>query len=342
MKLRLCRLRTASLLFLVGTLVDVSSGMASHRLVPVSTSTQLRDAIAGAQEGDVIELASGNYTPMGPSGQQYLWIHDPGVSFTLRAAVPGAAAIDGGLTRRLMEFVVDTPSLAGWVTFEGLVFRNGSTDTIGDAGGLMLRGAHATFVDCLFEDNRAIPDVASGSSAGAVQITRQSDVQFIDCQFLNNTTDNHGGGMLVGQGSRVVISGSVFSGNRSNLPEQRQNSLGGAIHAFNSEVGTTTRVHVSNTRFVGNEAGFVGGGIMAKGTFSTTGQPVASPTEILVSNCTFLNNKAEPDSGTTTLKPLRGWGHHGRKQRGSNGLRLSLHRQRGTVWWSGQSQSGSH
>ncbi|MBZ0113970.1 MAG: hypothetical protein K8J08_16015 [Thermoanaerobaculia bacterium] len=275
-------------------------------MIPVSTSVELRDALAGVQEGDVIEVAPGSYTPMGPSGQLFFLISNPNVAFTVRAETPGTAFIDGGGSRRLVEFTITNPSLAGWVTFEGLVFRNGKTTTIGNSGGIMMRGAKATFVDCVFQNNSAVPTQTTGPSSGAVHISSEGDVQFIDCQFLNNTTTNHGGAMLVGQGSRVVLQNSLFLDNLSNVTGHLNNSLGGAIHVYNSLAGSTTRLQVLNTRFEGNEAAFAGGGIMAKGDYETLAQPLNSHSEVLVVNSTFVDNVAVPSAGGTTPSPPEG------------------------------------
>ena len=59
-------------------------------------------------------------------------------------------------------------------------------------------------------------------------------------------------------------------------------SAGGAIHVGNADL------LVSNSSFVGNEAGFVGGGIYAIGTWQS---PVTTPRSVIqVANCTFEDN----------------------------------------------------
>lgn len=278
-------------------LLFVSSAPAAgaSRLVPVSTPNELRTALSTALEGDVIELAPGDYRMSDLSGYtQYYEIENPWKRFTIRSATPGAAVIDGEGASRLLWLEGTSPEAAGWVTFEGLVFANGHSSSY-DAGGLRIYGARATFIDCVFQNNSATLGPTPGASAGAMLITRGALVQFIRCRWSDNTTDTHGGAMLVGQGAEVEIHDSQFIDNRNNLPGHADNGLGGAIHLYNSVNGVTTKIRISDTRFEGNQAGFVGGAIMAKGDFATAANPLGSPTSVVIANCTFSQNIALND-----------------------------------------------
>ncbi len=84
-------------------LVSVVSVRAGSRLVPVSTPDELRTALATALEGDVIELAPGNYRMSDLSGYTpYYEIENPWKRFTIRSAILGAAIIDGEGSSRLL------------------------------------------------------------------------------------------------------------------------------------------------------------------------------------------------------------------------------------------------
>ena len=271
------------------TLIAIPAA-AVPRVISVSTPNELQSALAAPQEGDVIELADGTYRLAALTGSyDFFFIVDPGVHITVRAATTGAAVLDGGGAVRIMEYRVNTPGAEGWITFEGLVFQNGRTSSY-DAGGVVTRGGRSTFLNCIFQYNKALPDTTSGAAAGAVMLTAESTAQFFDCTFIGNTSDNHGGAMLVGQGSTAYIHHSVFSNNRNNISGHRSNGLGGAIHVFNGLEGTTSSLFVTNTRFEGNQGAFAGGAIMAKGNFATSNQPVASPTSVVVTNSTFEDN----------------------------------------------------
>lgn len=278
---------------------------AAARVVTVTTPNQLRTALNAVIAGDVIELAPGTYRMSDLSGDDYYFIDSPGVHFTVRSAQPGAATIDGEGNSRLLWLYGDGTPQSGWVTFEDLVFANGNTVDL-DAGGVKIRGGMATFKDCVFENNTATPGLTSGASAGAFLITEQAVVQFIRCSFVGNSSDNHGGAMLIGQGAEVFIHDSEFIGNVNNVAGHRANGLGGAIHAYNSAEGVITKLRISDTLFDSNEAGFVGGAIMAKGNFSDTSTPFESPTSVIVSNSTFTDNIALNNPQVTPNSPTEG------------------------------------
>lgn len=272
---------------------------AASRLVSVSTPNELMIALASVNEGDVIELQSGTYLMSElSSSDDYFEIEDPWARFTIRAATPGAAVIDGEGASRLLWLKGTSPDSAGWVTLEGLVFANGHTGSF-DAGGLRIYGARATFIDCVFQNNTAVLGPTPGASAGAMLITRGALVQFIRCRWIGNTSDTHGGAILIGQGAEVLIHDSEFLDNRNNLPGHADNGLGGAIHLYNNVGGVTTKMRVSDTRFESNQAGYVGGAIMAKGDFATAANPQGSPTSVIVANCTFSQNIALNEATVT-------------------------------------------
>jgi len=299
----LCRFQWICVAILV---VSVAPATAESRLVPVSTPNELRTALGSAIEGDVIELQPGIYRMSDlTSSTGYFNIENPWVRFTIRSAIPGTAVIDGEGSSRLLWLTGDTPEQAGWITLEGLVFANGHSSSF-DAGGLRIYGARATFIDCVFENNTATVGPTSGASAGAMLITRGALVQFIRCRWVGNTSDTHGGAILIGQGAEVLIHDSEFLDNRNNLPGHASNGLGGAIHLYNNVGGVTTKLRVSDTRFAGNQAGFVGGAIMAKGDFATPSNPQGSPTSVVVANCTFAQNIALNDPAVDPDGPTEG------------------------------------
>ncbi|RLE22982.1 MAG: hypothetical protein DRJ65_12760 [Acidobacteria bacterium] len=281
---------------------------AAHRVVAVSTSDQLQTALADVQDGDLIQLADGSYPVAELTGfYDFFFIVDPGAHFTVQATTPGAAILDGGGAGRILEYRVDTPGAEGWVTLNGLVFKDGKTTSF-DAGGVTIRSGRSTFSDCIFQNNHGLPNTTSGAAAGAVLLTAESVTQFFNCSFTGNTSDNHGGAMLVGQGSTAFIHDSIFLDNRNDLPGHRTNGLGGAIHVFNGLQGTTTYLYAANTTFSTNRGGFAGGAIMAKGNFASSAQPVASPTKVVISNSTFDNNIALNDPSVSPASPTEGGG----------------------------------
>ncbi len=300
------RQRVGTLLACLAVFLHASSLVAAERLVQVSTASELISAIGDVVEGDVIELADGIYVPVG--GDLFLIPGSETANFTIRAANSGAAVIDGGSGTCANRSRLLQHNGAGWVVFDGIVFRDGCTTATGQTGGIDIRnGARATFVDCDFIGNQAETfPAASGASAGALLITAASQAQFIDCTFTGNSSDSHGGAVLIGQGSRVFIHDSTFTSNRNNVADHRINGLGGAIHLFNGSEGTTSELYVSNSRFESNEAAFVGGAIMAKGNFVSATQTVASPSRLVVANSTFVGNTTNPLPGADPTSPTEG------------------------------------
>ncbi len=170
-------------------------------------------------------------------------------------------------------------------------------------GGVTIEDNPAVFTDCVFRNNNSDANVTGG---GGAFVFGDATVQFIRCQFLDNRATNEGGGLKIGEGSKVVVHQSVFSNNRVNLAGHRPSSAGGGIHIGNADLVAT------NSRFVGNEAGFVGGGIYAIGTWQA---PVTTPRSTVdVANCTFEDNKAVPYPGVNPPTNTEGGAVHAEDQ----------------------------
>src|SRR5205085_2843968 len=87
---------------------------------------------------------------------------------------------------------------------------------------------------------------------------------------------------------------SRFSGNRTNLPGHSAFNGGGCIH------GNGSTMHISNTRFENNQAGYVGGAIYVIG-------PYGSPDmNLVVSDCLFSRNVTVRDPGGSKADPTTG------------------------------------
>ncbi len=254
--------------------------------VPADLPT-LQQAIAAVSDGGVIELATGTYTP--PTGG--FEIKDLNKSFVLRAAAGGVPVIDGLGTRPLIQYRNSFMRASQWLTFEGLTLRNGFASD-GSAGGLTMERAQGTFVDCRFENNRT--DVVNGGGGGLI-VGLESKALIVNCVFAGNSAKFYGGGMSGGSFSEVYIHGCLFSGNRTNLPGHRPTASGGAIHISNSIL------HISNSRFEDNRAGYVGGAIYLFGEYDDN--PAAPASRMILSNCTFDGNVAQNDPGVVTPGP---------------------------------------
>lgn len=284
MRLRLAQLPLLALLFLPSA---VSEAWAAPQLVRVPKDAKdLPTAISAVADGGVIEMAAGTYaTP--PRGYSIANLRK---AFTVRSA-GGAAVLDGGGTNQLLRFENGKRERGKRVTFEGITFRNGFSQTEAYAGGVTLSAAEARFVSCLFENNHA-----SGRSTGggAVRVLEGSEATFANTVFRGNSSHNRGGAVEIVV-STVILEGGEVVGNRVNLPGHKPSSSGGGIYLLDSTL------RVNGTRFRGNQAGWVGGGIYGFGRWA---DPDTTPrTRVEVSRATFEGNLAgggSPAPGQTT------------------------------------------
>lgn len=266
--------------------------------VPADAAT-LESAIDLVADGGVIELAHGTYsTPVG--GWFFANLRK---SFTIRAATGATVTLSGGGARPVFRVQNTSSTLGGQVNFEGLIFANGRSTQDGVGGGVTIEDNPAVFTDCVFQNNNSDANITGG---GGAFVFGDAVVTFNRCQFIGNRATNEGGGLKIGEGSKVVVHQSVFSNNRVNLAGHRPSSAGGGIHVGNADLIAT------NSRFVGNEAGFVGGGIYSIGLWQT---PVTTPRSVIdIANCTFEDNKAEPFPGVNPPTNTEGGAVHAENQ----------------------------
>ncbi|MEM8963738.1 MAG: hypothetical protein AAGD38_19805 [Acidobacteriota bacterium] len=268
-------------------------------VVSVPGDTNLANAFNLVADGGIIEIAGGTYN----APTNGFLITDPNRRFTVRAANGATVVLSGTNSQPILRYDTTNTALAGGIVFENLIFRDGRSTTDAWAGGVTVTDGDATFVDCTFEDNESDAPVTGG---GGLAVFGDSVVKVIRGVFRNNSATNEGGGLKVGRDTVVFVVDSQFLGNRVNLAGHRATSAGGGIHVGN---GT---LRVSGTRFANNEAGYVGGGLYAIGTWTL---PYTVPqADVMVSNCTFDSNRAEPFPGINPPAGTEGGGVHAEDQ----------------------------
>ncbi len=258
----------------------------------------LTTAISIVPDGGVIEMAGGTYTaPVGA-----FQIVNVGKTFTIRAAPGATVVLDGAGNRNILHYINTVVDLGGPVIFEGLTFRNGFSTTDQRAGGVTVVRANATFIDCIFEDNGS---EAPNSGGGGASVTVDSHATFIGCEFRDNFAKNEGGALKVGE-ARSVVHRCVFENNSTAIPNHRSSSTGGAVSLTQGEMV------VSNSRFVGNVAGYTGGALYALGFWTA---PFSEPLTLLtVVNSTFIDNVAESHPTVVPVAPEEGGAVHAEDQ----------------------------
>ena len=176
---------------------------------------------------------------------------------------------------------VRTDSALG--TIRNVIFRDNNAQVFG--GALSINGPSTgdlfTVEDCVFEDNRA------DGRGGAVYTN--SDTNFVSCEFIGNASETSGGALYSASGGFVFVEDSRFSGNEVEVAAI-DNGLGGAI--FVDDAGPSSFVRVSDTNFIGNEAGAAGGIFLgSSGTVELLG-------------CGFYGNTANPDGTVNASSAL--------------------------------------
>jgi hypothetical protein len=283
-------------LALSGGVFAITAASHAQSIINISpTQGSLQSAIGSVPEGGVIELAAGTYNA--PAGGWTIFpdLNGGTKSFTIRAANGAAVVLDGGGTTEILTFTTPRP-----VTFQGLTFANGLSTREYHSGAMSVDHVQATFISCIFQNNAGNAPTTGG---GALWIA-SSTVSFQSCAWFNNTSKHFAGGFSADQ-SRVYIRDSQFVGNRVNVPGHSAFSAGGALH------GNASTIHIDNSRFENNQAGYVGGAIYVYGPW--TGpvgpwtDPVTTPVmDLVVSNCLFTGNIVLRDPNGTLTAPTAG------------------------------------
>lgn len=280
-----------------------SPGRAAGAVISVPGDfATLQAAIAAvASNGDVIELAEGIYPTATdaetPDGQPGFFISNRPHDFTIRAAAGATVVLDGENLRPVLRLMNSSVAQGGEVTFEGLTFRHGRSQTLGLTAGVTIQRGRALFRDCVFDTNRTEHATTGG---GGVQVAHESVVTFERSIWSTNSSRFFGGGLTVSGRSSVIVRDSQFLGNRSNPPGHHPNAAGGGVHVVDSSIA------VMRTRFEDNRASFAGGGFYALGTWDDPGGGV----QAIIENSTFVSNHVAPDPSVTLANASEGGGIH--------------------------------
>jgi hypothetical protein len=247
-------------------------------VLQVNSASALQPALDGVTDGGIIELAAGTYSAPAGGWTIYPDLNGSSRSFTVRAAAGAAVVLTGNGNNRILTFTTPKP-----VTFERLTFADGLSTEEFHGGAISVSGVQASFFQCVFQNNAANP----ASTGGGALWLDSSTVSFQGCVWNNNTSRNYAGAFSAYL-SRVYVRDSRFFGNRTNLPGHSDFNAGGAIH------GNGSTIHLSNSRFESNQAGYVGGPIYVIGVYGTPDM------NLLVDNCLFTGNVADRNGNGKT------------------------------------------
>ena len=250
----------------------------------------LQKALAIAEPGDVIWVASGTYIPgqnrdstfQLPNGTSlyggFSGIEtsrtesNPGINVTILSG--DIAGDDNDIIRSLEPtraencyHVVTVNSTDAVTVLGGFVIMGGNANGLGNlnkGGGIFNQSENLTVTNCSISRN-------SSSSNGGGMFNSSSKPTVIDCEFSSNSTGDGGGGMANADSDPTVIN-CIFSGNSG--------KNGGAILNYLKSHPT-----LDDCTFVGNSVDDNGGAI-----FNSQSNP-------LITRCRFIRNRTLKDDG---------------------------------------------
>jgi len=237
----------------------------------------LRDALAAANDGDIIAATGISGTILLTSGELQI-TH----AVTINGPGAGSLAVDGNGTFRVFDNLTSGASISGFsITngsatgdFGGGIFNEGGNSATLRLSDCIVSGNSADFGGGIFNFNGALTVnnctisgngaafsgggiVSSASGAAATLTITNSTISD------NSATANDGGGILSGAAGSVASIASVIVSN-STLSGNSATGNGGAI-ANAADVGQFARLTITNSTISDNSATGNGGGIYNAG-----------------------------------------------------------------------------
>lgn len=263
---------------------DPQPVVASHCALGSADPCTLRDAIAAATGGDLIQFDAAVSVIVASS--QFVLSDDSAGLVTIDGA--GAVTLDGNHGIRLLYANPNTIT-----RINGLTLRNGFTaiDAIASAGkgGAIYNGGILTLSDCVVSGN------TSAYNGGA--IWSRGPLTLIDSIVSDNSAANAGG--AIANFSALTLVGSVLSGNTA--------PTGGGIY-------NSGRLTLSKTTLSGNAATqWQGGGILNRATLTMDASTLSNNTAgtygggllnngaLMLVNSTLSGNHATTGGGISSL-----------------------------------------
>jgi len=219
---------------------------ARRLLVPEQYAT-IASALAAAEQGDTVALASGVYFEHDLELESGTHLHGLVES-------PSACVIDAaGLGRVFATRAASATS----TTVANLTFRGG----LSQEGGVARLDRFVVFKNCVFEESRAttggavyitrtaaeftgcefLSNAATGSGGAVYGENVLAPFKFVDCRFINNTAVGSGGAIAAWHSSGPAVIAATFAGNSCGAD-------GGAAY-FRDSIG-----RFESTVFAGNAA----------------------------------------------------------------------------------------
>jgi hypothetical protein len=244
------------ILFLIALLGAAAVGLPSLRGATITVTevgdgfdvhTNLRQALADANDGDTIEFAPqlGGYTlGLMPALGELVVNKSVTISWVPQAGYPTYLGVSPWYVSRVFYI-----SPGKTVTISGLSIINGSAPAPAYfGGGIYNDRATLTLSNCTISGNSAIPGSGGGIFNAAGTLT-------VSATTLSSNSAGLDGGGIFNDGGTLTITNSTLTGNST----QGMGSGGGIYNAAPSSVT------IINSTLSGNSAADVGGGIVNEG-----------------------------------------------------------------------------
>ena len=247
--------------------------------VPGDEAT-IQDALTRASDGDIIEVAPGNYPEA---------VSLSGLDVVVRST--GGASVTTINATGLGQTAVSVAAFGPGTRLEGFTIRGGIAPPGPSwGGGMQIGGGSGTMVvkDCVITNNAA-------QSGGGVAVIVGASVAFEGCTIRGNQATSEGAGVFI-YGSSASFTDCVI----------RKNTTGGTGGGLYAVLGST--LEMDDCRILRNTAGASGGGITANigggGSITLTGcrveeneaaqagGMVVNTSNVTITDCDFLNNVA--------------------------------------------------
>lgn len=268
-----------------------------------ASATTLDNALAMAEDGDIIHVAAGTYKPQNALAYNDDAPEEDGFksflidkNITLVGGYPQAPSVgaeaDASANKTILDgdskayhtLIVAAPKTSdkkvviNGITVKGgsaanssaVVTLNGNTLNGAQGGGVALLGTSAELNNVTVSDNKA------GDAGGMFSV--ESKIKMTGCTITSNNATTNGGGARLNPGTDVEMDGCFINGNTA--------AYAGGLYLYTSS-GNVLSAMIRNTEITGNTATTNWGGAWVRDD-STTHMLEAS-----FDNCTFSGNIAK-------------------------------------------------
>ncbi|MCC6678094.1 MAG: right-handed parallel beta-helix repeat-containing protein [Phycisphaerales bacterium] len=240
---------------------DSWTGASPVCAAPDGPKRTIQAGIDASTDGDIVLVADGVYRGSGNRDMDY-----GGRAITLRGAGGASACIidcQGSASEPHRAFHFHNEETTASV-LEGFTIQNAFEPTdVGFGGAIICETGVVLIQGCIFRGNQTY--------VGGAIYAGPSELEFVNCDFVDNTATHSGGAIAQDAGGTIVFTNCTFRHNTTTNPAG--NGGGGVICA-------SAEASFDRCLFVDNSGARIGGGLWATGS------------AVSLTDCTFIGNSA--------------------------------------------------